>query len=107
MPCSVSPDVAASIVSRFFGDRQAIQDAGGNAQAMTFTRGYVWDTWLSWLLPCSEKCPRQTITVSIRREGDAATVDVSYDARMLFTFVMAPNALEKEARELQCLLRPN
>ena len=107
VPCSVPPDVAADIVTRFFSDRQAVQDAGGNARAMTFTRGHVWDSWLSWLLFCSEKSPRQTIAVSIRRDGDDTTVvDVSYNVRMLFTFVMAPNALEKEARELQCLLQP-
>ena len=108
MRCAVPSDAAASIISRFFVSRGAMPDAASTGQAMTFTRGREWVSRLSWLVPLSETWPRQTITVSIRQDGqddDTSGLEVSYDVRMLFTFVFAPNALEKEARELQSLLQ--
>jgi hypothetical protein len=56
------------------------------------------------MLPLSEKWPRQTITISVRQESETVLVDISYDARIFFTMIAAPNALVKEVRELRLVL---
>jgi len=56
------------------------------------------------MLPLSERWPRQTITVSISEDGEQVLVDISYDVRVHFTVVTAPNALVTETRELRSIL---
>ena len=105
-PCPVLPDDATRIVTRFFADQGAVPEAAIDGKSMTFTRGREWVSSFSWLLPLSATWPRQTIEVSIRQEHRTAMVEVSYDITMIYMMVVAPNALAREARELQRLLQP-
>ena len=73
---------------------------------MTFTRGTKWVSWLTWLLPVSEKWPHQMITVRIKLQSQSLVADLSYDVRMVLSLARAPNALITEAGELQKLLHP-
>jgi len=94
------------MVTRFFGSRGAVEDTANTGQVMMFTRGREWISRWSWLVPCSETWPRQTIEVSIRQENGNTLVDVSYDVRMRHSMIAAPKPLVREVRELQCLLHP-
>jgi hypothetical protein len=67
---------------------------------LAFARGHLWMTRLSWILPCSEKWPRHDIVVEFGQDA----VEVFYNVRMGCCMVFTPNALVKEAAELECLL---
>lgn len=106
LPCSVSRDEAADIVTLFFRRHGAVPSEESDDPAMTFTRGCKWTSRLSWLCSCSERWPYQTITVEFTPRQQALLVEVSYDVRLSLLLVCAPNMLVREARELQGLLEP-
>ena len=102
--CAKPLDVVIPIVREFYQKRGAMPQDGSSVQSLTFSRGREWISKLSWMLALSEKWPRQIIMVSIRRENEMTLVDISYNVRIFFTMIVAPNALVKEIRELRFML---
>ena len=99
--CSRTREEAERLITGFFGDSGAKQSTGERQGMLVFTRGHLWMSRLSWILPCSEKWPRQDIVVEFGQNS----VEVSYNVRMGCCMVFKPNALVNEAAELECLLR--
>jgi hypothetical protein len=102
--CARSADAAERLVTDFYQARRATLSSTGDRHALTFTRGREWMSKYATLLVLSERWLRQTITVSFATQPDALAVDVRYDARLFYAFVIAPCTLVKEARELRTLL---
>ena len=67
---------------------------------MAFTRGSVFISRMSWILPCSEKWPKQEILVVFHPDS----VEISYDVTMGCSMVIAPNVFVREVAELACIL---
>jgi hypothetical protein len=102
--CSRSLQAAAGIVTEFYQARRADLSGDGDGHTLTFTRGRKWMSKFSTLLVLSERWLWQTISVTLTTQSDAVVVELSYDVRLSFTFVIAPCALVKEARELRKVL---
>lgn len=102
--CSRSVDTAERLVTEFYQARRAVLSSKGEGHTLTFTRGREWMGKFATLLVLSERWPRQTITVTLTAQASSVVVDISYDVRLFYTFVIAPSALVKEARELRRLL---
>ena len=67
---------------------------------MVFTRGRIWVSRLSWILPCSERWPLQDIIVMLEPDS----VEIFYNVKMGCSIICAPNLLVNEAAKLERLL---
>jgi hypothetical protein len=102
--CSKPLDIVVSVVRDFYQNRKAVIQDGSGGETLCFSRGRVWISKLSWMLPLSETWPRQTISISFRQESEIVHIDIRYDVRVCYTMIAAPNALTKEARDLRLKL---
>ena len=102
--CACSPDAALSTVRQFYQSRRAVLQDAPSSHALAFVRGHEWVSRFSWMLPLSETWPRQIIAISISVETEQVLVEISYDVRLRFTMIAAPNALVRETRELRSIL---
>jgi hypothetical protein len=104
LSCSRPVEEVSGIVKQFYGERGAVLTRSPDGDALTFTRGRRWVSRFSSLLVVSERWPQQSIVVTLAQRAEVVVLDISYDVKMFFTFIIAPNALQKETRQLRTLL---
>lgn len=101
---NMTEDVVSKTLIDFYSTRKAHLVLPELPSKLNFTRGSVWLGRLACLLPLSETWPFQTISTEITTENDSTILNIVYDVRMFFSLVVAPNAIEKEASEIQRIL---